>query len=80
MFNAAIAAKTCCSCRRHHSRFPVYHGLLEFFVAPGGAGMTLCLIFAIFLFSAMRRRPSLCWFRLAFAEFPSLSSLVFPWF
>ncbi|MFR2626279.1 MAG: PTS transporter subunit EIIC [Collinsella sp.] len=82
MFNAAIAANTAALVAGTTPDSPFTMGFWNCFVAPGGAGMTLCLIFAIFLFSKRDEEKAIA--KLGFlpglAEFPSLSSLVFPWF
>lgn len=51
MFNAAIAANTAALAAGASPDSPFTMGFWNCFVAPGGAGMTLCLIVAIFLFS-----------------------------
>lgn len=51
MFNAAIAANTAALAAGTSPDSPFTMGFWNCFVAPGGAGMTLCLIVAIFLFS-----------------------------
>lgn len=54
MFNAAIAANTAALAAGTTPDSPFTMGFWNCFVAPGGAGMTLCLIIAIFIVS---KRP-----------------------